>query len=162
MNQEDLIWKYLDEACDAKEKATVEQQLATDPAFRKAFEERKRLSFALQSLEPEQPALRFTANVMESLPLLYQSLPAKQLLGPNWIKIFWGSISMLLISALGVGIFSPDPGISPSSFNNEIGKTITDITQQVFIYYKSALILLVLSSSYILLMMLDRRLEKKG
>lgn len=159
MSHDELIWKYLDGGCNAEEKANVEQLLAADPAFLKAFEERKQLTLAFQSLELEQPSLRFTTNVMENLPLLYQSLPAKQLLGPNWIKAFWGSLSILILSALGVGLFSPNTVTSTA--NNEIYKTLTEIPRMLFVPYKTSLILLALSTSYLLLMLLDRRWERR-
>ncbi len=158
MEQDELIWKYIDGHCNVAETAAFEQLLATDPSFKKAFEERQALDQGFQSLTLEEPSMRFTTNVMENLPVLYQKLPARQLLGPVWIKAFWTSISFLMVSTLGIGFFSPDTATTTSS--NEITRNLIDIPQMLFLPYKSALILLAISSSLILLVMIDKRLDK--
>ncbi len=160
MEQDELIWKYLDGHCDAAEKAAFEQQLATDPSFKKAFEERQTLDQGFQSLTLEEPSMRFTTNVMENLPVLYQKLPARQLLGPVWVKAFWTSLSFLMVSALGVGFFGPDTAASSGTYSDEIIEDLINLPQLLFLPYKSAVILLAISSSIVILMMLDKRLSK--
>jgi hypothetical protein len=160
MDQDELIWKYIDGHCDLAEKAAFEQLLTTDPSFKKAFEERQVLDQGFQSLTLEEPSMRFTTNVMENLPLLYQKLPARQLLGPVWIKAFWTSLSFLMVSALGIGFLSPDTATSTGTYSNEITRNLIDVPQSLFLPYKSALILLAISSSLILLVMIDKRLDK--
>lgn len=160
MEQDELIWKYLDGHCDAAEKAAFEQRLATDPSFKKAFEERQALDQGFQSLTLEEPSMRFTTNVMENLPVLYQQLPARQLLGPVWVKAFWTSLSFLMVSALGLGFFGPDTATSSGTYRDNIAQRLIDLPQVLFLPYKSALILLAISSSIILLMMLDKRLGR--
>ncbi|MEZ5038322.1 MAG: hypothetical protein R2828_00455 [Saprospiraceae bacterium] len=162
MNQDELIWQYLDGVCNEEEKAKVEQLIAADPAFLKAFEERKQLTLAFQSLELEHPSMRFTTNVMENLPLLYQRLPVKQLLGPNWIKAFWAGLSLLILSSFGLGIFSPNTTLPSSEYSDELTEVLTKIPAMLFVPYKTSLILLALSASYLLLMALDRKLGKGG
>lgn len=160
MEQDELIWKYIDGHCDATEKAAFEQRLATDLSFKKAFEERQVLDQGFQTLTLEEPSMRFTTNVMENLPVLYQKLPARQLLGPTWIKAFWTSLSFLMVSALGLGFLGPDTTSSSGTYRDEITQGLIELPQVLFLPYKSALILLAISSSIIILMMLDKRLGR--
>ena len=163
MNQEQLIWKYLDGQCSAEEKAAIEQQLSSDENFRALLEERKSLDQAFEQLELEQPSLRFATNVMENLPALYQQLPVRQLLGPSWIKAFWGSLTALLVAAIAAAFYLPDSSTANNpAYSRVIGDTLERIPDVLLLPYKWAMILVAISCSFLLLMMLDRRMAARS
>ena len=91
-----LIWKYLDGRCDPTETAAVEKRLRNEEYFKSALEERKTLHQGLGSLEPEQPSMRFTANVMEHLPEMYKRLSVV----PPLIRPLWRVIIVLTLGLL--------------------------------------------------------------
>ncbi len=63
-----IIWRYLDGACTADERAQVETWIVQDPAFREAFETAQLIDQSLLRQELERPSMRFATNVMEHLP----------------------------------------------------------------------------------------------
>lgn len=162
MEENDLIWRFIDGDCDEAETIAILKRLEEDPKFKMAVEERKQLDAAFGDLELEQPSMRFTTNVMENLPVLYQQLPTQQLIGPAWVKAFWGGLTFLLVSTLGIGIFMPEAASSSSTAQTGFLLDAARLPELLFIPYKSAIILLAISTSFILLMLLDRQLSKKG
>lgn len=157
MEENDLIWRFIDGDCDEAETKALLQRIEKDPDFKQAVEERQQLDLAFVELELEQPSMRFTTNVMENLPTLYQQLPTQHLLGPSWVKAFWGGLTFLMLSTIGVGFFSPEAYTEPStSFTQE---TI-NLTKSLFLPYKTAIILLSISITSIFLVMLDKQLSR--
>ena len=67
---EELLWKYIVEDCTDAERLTIEQALATNTDLKKEWLERKILHQMMEKQELESPSMRFTKNVMESLPKL--------------------------------------------------------------------------------------------
>ena len=77
MNTPELLWKYAEGECSAREKAAVEARLASDADFREELDMILELQSTLTTMQPEQPSMRFTQNVMESLPKIYAPAPAE-------------------------------------------------------------------------------------
>lgn len=159
MEENDLIWRFIDGDCDEAETKALLQRIEEDPDFKQAVEERRQLDQAFVDLELEQPSMRFTTNVMENLPSLYQQLPTRDLLGPSWVKAFWGGLSFLMLSTIGIGFFSPETYPEPS--NNFTRETI-DLTKSLFLPYKTAIILLSISITSIFLVLLDKQLSRRN
>ena len=157
MEENDLIWRFLDGDCDEAESKALLQRMADDPDFKQAVEERKQLDEVFGTLELEQPSMRFTTNVMENLPVLYQQLPTKHLLGPAWVKAFWSGLTFLMLGTIGVGLFSPE---AYTESTNGITIGTVDISQSLILSYKTAIILLSVSITSIFLVLLDKQLSK--
>ncbi len=69
MNHEETelqIWEYIDGTCTAVERERISVLISTDAAWKQTYEVLAALHAAMAT-EPEQPSLRFTKNVMESL-----------------------------------------------------------------------------------------------
>ncbi|NET36291.1 MAG: hypothetical protein F6K19_30410 [Cyanothece sp. SIO1E1] len=157
MEENDLIWRFIDGDCDEAETKAVLQRMEEDPDFKRAVEERQQLDGAFADLELEQPSMRFTTNVMENLPVLYQQLPTQHLLGPSWVKAFWGGLTFLMLGTIGVGFFSPEAYAEPTG---NFSREAIDITKSLFLPYKTAIILLSISITSIFLVLLDKQLSK--
>ncbi|NRB52233.1 MAG: hypothetical protein HRU41_31455 [Saprospiraceae bacterium] len=158
MEENDLIWRFIDGDCDEAETKALLQRIEDDPEFKQAVEERRQLDEAFGSLELEQPSMRFTTNVMEHLPMLYQQLPTQHLLGPAWVKAFWSGLTFLMLGTIGLGFFSPEAATTSSgSFSPES----IDISKLLFLPYKTAIILLSISITSIFLVLLDKQLSKR-
>ena len=162
MEENDLIWRFIDGDCDEAETQAVRKRLAEDPRFKQAFEERQQLDQVFGELELEQPSMRFTTKVMENLPTLYQQLPAQQLLGAGWVKAFWASLSFVLVSTIGIGFFSPDAVAGSSqSPRNGLWEEMIRFPETLSLSYHSAIILSAVGTSFLLLMWLDRQLARQ-
>ena len=75
-NIEDRLWDYIDGTCSAEEKTFVEQLIATQEAWRSKYHELMDVHQLMNnSLELEQPSMRFSQNVMEEIAR-YQITPA--------------------------------------------------------------------------------------
>lgn len=162
MKDNDLIWRFIDGDCDEAEQAAILKRLEEDTTFKQALEESQHLDKAFVELELEQPSMRFTTNVMENLPTLYEQLPTLHLLGPGWIKAFWAGLSFMLVSTIGVGLFSPD-ATQLTTGNGTAGwfEKLLQFSELPFMSYKSAVILFAVSTSSVFLLWLDRQIAKQ-
>ncbi len=157
MEENDLIWRFIDGDCDEAELKVLLQRMAENAEFKQAVEERQQLDKAFGALELEQPSMRFTTNVMENLPVLYQQLPTQQLLGPTWVKAFWSGLTFLMLGTIGVGFLSPEASISSTE---GLSQETINFTKSLFLPYKTAIILLSISITSIFLVLLDKQLSK--
>ncbi|MEO1713221.1 MAG: hypothetical protein AAFU60_07795 [Bacteroidota bacterium] len=102
--EETLLWKYIDGDCTPEELALVEKMLAEEERIRQHFANMQLLHGDLLNLEMEQPSMRFTANVMEQLPVL----KGTQLLASRWVlltALFLATIPFLaMLFDIPVGI----------------------------------------------------------
>jgi len=87
-----LIWKYLDGDCAPEEKEMVQQLLANDAGFVEEMNLAKELQQALTTLEPEEPSMRFAANVAEKLPALYRPVQVSADLLPKGVVQAFGTL----------------------------------------------------------------------
>lgn len=68
IDTEQQIWEYLDGTCDAATRALVEQQLLHNPDYKQLFVSVAALHEQLHTeLTLEEPAMRFTRNVMDAV-----------------------------------------------------------------------------------------------
>ena len=68
IENEHLLWAYIDGQCLPAEKEAVELRLLTDPSFKAAYESLLALHHSLpNAIELSAPSLRFSKNVMEEI-----------------------------------------------------------------------------------------------
>ncbi|MDX2070743.1 MAG: hypothetical protein SFV55_20105, partial [Haliscomenobacter sp.] len=106
-----LIWKYLDGECSPQEKEQVQLLMTQDLAFAEELAMAKSLQEALQELEPEQPSMRFSANVSEKLPALYRPIHASADILPKGIVRIFGSL-VGTVAVLCLGLFFAGQGLA--------------------------------------------------
>lgn len=111
-----LIWKYLDGECTPQEKEQVQHLRTHDNAFADELELAKSLQETLQDMEPEQPSMRFSANLVEKLPALYRPVHTSADILPKGLVRFFGSL-VGTIALLSLGLFFAGQGV----MGNQIG-----------------------------------------
>ncbi len=158
--EEQLIWRYLDGTLSEAEKVRLDQHRKNDPAFREALAEREALHRQLQEATPEQPSLRFVRNVMENLPAIYRRA-VEPLVQPLWIKIFFGTLGVFLISYfIMVAYYVQKRPIDDSdqvvSITGRIGQFFLGLPQQLFT------IIAALSIGFLILVLLDHYLKGRA
>src|SRR4030095_9785141 len=74
-NIEERLWSYIDGVSGAEEKSAIEKLLQSNLEWQRKYRELLEIHELLHSSELEEPSMRFTRNVMESIAK-YQIAPA--------------------------------------------------------------------------------------
>lgn len=65
---EQCLWNYIDNTCDAEERKMIEGFLQIDDEWKKKYQELLHLNQLLhESIESEEPSMRFAKNTMEEI-----------------------------------------------------------------------------------------------
>ena len=65
---EQRLWNYIDNTCDAEERRMIEEFLQNDDSWKKKYQELLYVNKLMQeSIELEEPSMRFAKNVMEEI-----------------------------------------------------------------------------------------------
>jgi anti-sigma factor RsiW len=160
-HQEDiLLWKYIDGDCTPDESDAVQKKLAEDAKFRKAYAERLKLHGELRNMEAEQPSMRFSMRIFESLPDLYGRFTIQPLIRPLWARAFLATLALLVIGFSTYAVLQVDPSAASSS--GALSETVHDLTQaSERIPYSLMTLLAALSAGFLILVWLDSRLRKR-
>lgn len=150
-----LHWKYIDGEATEQERTWVQRRLTDDASFKAEFQSRQQLNHTLQQMEPEQPSMRFTLNVMESLPVLYKKA-IEPLVSPKWVKAFIGSLVAAVVGLFGYAAISADAEVVTSHIP---GQNFIERLNSLPISTFTTLI--IISISYLFFVMLDRQLKKR-
>jgi hypothetical protein len=100
---EQRLWNYIDNTCDAEERKMIEGFLQNDDEWKKKYWELQQANQLMQeSIELEEPSMRFTKNVMEEIAQL-RIAPATK----NYInkRIINGIAAFFIIVIFGLLIF---------------------------------------------------------
>jgi hypothetical protein len=67
-NIEQRLWNYIDNTCDVEERTAIQRLLQNDEEWRKKYQELQQVNqFIRESIELEEPSMRFAKNVMEEI-----------------------------------------------------------------------------------------------
>lgn len=84
-NMEERLWDYIDGACSAEDRLFIEQLIATNQEWKTKHQELLQLQDMLSHhLELDEPSMRFTQNIMESIGKLHIAPAAKSYIN-KWI-----------------------------------------------------------------------------
>ena len=98
---EELLWIYIEGNCTDAERLTIEQDLEADVNLKKEWLERKILHQMMEKQELESPSMRFTKNVMESLPKLSNYAITRKQLRPFFLVVLGSFLVIVLLSFFG-------------------------------------------------------------
>lgn len=102
-NIEERLWDFIDGLGDARERAAVEQLLATDPEWKNTYESLLDTQRLLKATELEQPSMRFTKNVMESIARLQVAPPTRSYINKRIIFGIGAFFGLAIIALLAYG-----------------------------------------------------------
>jgi|SRR6185503_1831901 len=77
MNIEERLWNYIDGGCAADEHQAISSMIASDEAVRIKYQELLALNAGLTAIEPDEPSMAFTYNVMEAIRAEQAQKPLK-------------------------------------------------------------------------------------
>ena len=66
---EEQLWDYIDGLCTAEEAHAIQLRLLNEPETAQLYQQILSLSKGLQTLEPDQPSLSFSRNVMAQIAM---------------------------------------------------------------------------------------------
>jgi len=94
---EERLWDYIDGLSTPAEKMEIERLLSTAPAWKATHEALLDTARLLKTSELEQPSLRFTKNVMESITALKVAPATRTYINKNIIR----AIGAFFLVAIG-------------------------------------------------------------
>jgi hypothetical protein len=102
-DMEQQLWNYIDGFVSSEEKSSIERQLESNLEWKNKYHEFLQTSQLLKSSELDQPSLRFTKNVMDTISK-YQIAPAAK----NYInnRIIWGIGSFFILMIVGFLVYA--------------------------------------------------------
>ena len=101
-DMEQQLWEYIDGISSTEEKSSIEKLLETNLEWKNKYNELLQVNQLLKSSELEQPSLRFTKNVMDSIAK-YHIAPATKEYINN--RIIWGIGIFFLTMIIGFIVY---------------------------------------------------------
>lgn len=103
-HMEDRLWDYIDGTCSEEEKSFIEQLVASNNEWREKYKELLEVHQLMSnSLELDEPSMRFTQNVMEEIGKHYIAPAAKTYINKKVIK---GIGAFFALSIIGFLIYT--------------------------------------------------------
>ena len=101
-DMEQQLWNYIDGIASIDEKSSIERLLDSNLEWKNKYHELLQTNQLLKSTELEQPSLRFTKNVMDTIAK-YQISPAAK----NYInnRIIWGIGIFFIMMIVGFLVY---------------------------------------------------------
>ncbi len=101
---EQRLWNYIDNTCNAEERKLVEVLLQNDEEWKKKYNELLKINqLTYESIELEEPSMRFTKNVMEEIAQLHIAPASKTYFNKRIIN---GVAAFFMIIIVGLLIYS--------------------------------------------------------
>jgi hypothetical protein len=125
LNMETRLWDYIDGSSQIEEKNVVEQLIATQAEWRAKYHELLEVQQLLsQSLELDEPSMRFSQNVMEEIAR-YKIAPATK----TYInkKIIYGIGGFFILMILGFLVY----GFGQINWSDNSGTLVSQYTNKV-------------------------------
>lgn len=101
-DMEQQLWSYIDGVSSKDEKTAIEKMLETNLEWKNKYHELLQLNQLLKSSELEQPSMRFTKNVMDTIAK-YHIVPATKQYINN--RIIWGLGIFFLTMIVGFLVY---------------------------------------------------------
>ncbi len=104
MNREDielLLWEYINETCSASDRERISQLVANNPGWHAMYQELTALHASIAgNIESEQPSMRFTKNVMDTIAQTHVAPAARNYINTKLIKGIAGVFICSIVSMI--------------------------------------------------------------
>ena len=158
MNTQELLWKYAEGVCNLHEIAQMEKLLANDPSLQNDLDSILEVQSVLMTMEAEAPSLRFSKNVLDTLPVLYPSEAIEPLIKPVWKILFWLSVAAILATLFLLPRSSSSMDIV-SPYTDQLIGSVNQVVGEVPVLVLEYFVLTLLSAT--MLMLFDQLMKKK-
>jgi hypothetical protein len=101
-NMEERLWEYIDGVCTGDERLFIDELITSNQEWREKYQELLELQTLLNNhLELDEPSMRFTQNIMESISKHHIAPAAKSYINK---RIVWGIALFFFCSIIGMVI----------------------------------------------------------
>ncbi|HVS94407.1 MAG TPA: hypothetical protein VHE59_20355 [Mucilaginibacter sp.] len=97
---EERLWSYIDGTCSEDERTAIDNLIAQDENIRRQYEALLGLDQEFAKMEPDEPPMAFTYNVMEAIRAEYAQKPLKAGINKRIIKIISGFFILSILTLL--------------------------------------------------------------
>lgn len=115
-DMEQQLWSYIDGFSSMDEKTAIEKLLETNLEWKNKYHELLQLSQLLKSSDLEQPSMRFTKNVMDTIAKYHIAPATKQYINN---RIIWGIGIFFITMILGFLVY----GFAQVNWSSSSGKS---------------------------------------
>lgn len=160
---EERIQSYIDRECNEEERLYIEQKIATDKIWTARYQAISALHELLSTeLEPMEPSMRFTKNVMEEITGLEIAKPIR--LGQNpWVfRIACGTLAAILVAIVGYSLSQIDFSTGSSTSNLPMPTMQVPSIHWVGYLGQGTILLLFMVCTIVGLYLADKLLSKKS
>jgi hypothetical protein len=115
---EERIQSYMDGLCNEAERIEIAENIKSIPAWRDTYTSLHEIHILLQQdIEPMEPSMRFSKNVMDEIAGLKIARPIQQFINPWIFRITAGILGVFLLAIVGYAFSLTDfsSGISDSN-----------------------------------------------
>jgi hypothetical protein len=99
-NIEERLWEYIDGLCSPEDRLFIDELIATNHEWKTKYQELLELQNLLShQLQLDEPSMRFTQNIMETISKHYIAPAAKSYINK---KIVWGIAGFFICSIAGL------------------------------------------------------------
>ncbi len=157
------IQAYIDQECNEAERMIIEQKIATDKVWSEHYHALLEIHELLSTgLEPMEPSMRFTRNVMDEIKGLEIARPVSQFMSPWVFRIAGGILGTILIIIVGYSVSLLDFSSDTSNYKIQIPSVqIPEVNWSNYIG-QSTTILLFMVCTILALYLADKLLIKKS
>lgn len=100
---ESQLWNYIDGFSDTGEKAAIEKLMIENKEWSEKYKELLQLHQIINSIELEQPSMRFTKNVMDEIEKYSVQIAAKKFINHNIIYSIGAFFIITIVTLLSYG-----------------------------------------------------------
>ena len=108
MKQEEIemqLWEYIDGTCNDADRERISLLIMSDAMWKQKYQVLSSLHAGIaDSIEAEQPSMRFTRNVMDAVSTIHVAHATKQYLNPGIIRGIAAFFIVAIVAALGYAI----------------------------------------------------------
>ena len=156
LQEETMLWKYIDGDCSVQERRAIEAMLEEDPALANSLAMLQQIHHGMQLMDLEKPSLRFTQNVLEQLPEFVHRIEFKPLIQPVYMYVLTGILILgTLLTALRL---SGNPGAYEPAWSSTLEQQNSALTE--FLAQGSIQYLVVFLISIVVLLVVDKLLYR--
>jgi hypothetical protein len=161
MNMPDIeqqLWNYIDNVCDAKERKMIEEFLQNDDEWKRKYQELQQVNQLMhESIELDEPSMRFEKNVMEEIAQSHVAPATRTYINKKIIN----AIAAFFIVAIGVVLIYGFAETDWSSLGNDTSP-INPYQLDISKYFNKQVLNIFLMLNVILALMLLDRFFRNG
>ena len=130
MNSEEIeiqLWEYVDGTSNEADRERIAALIASDPTWKSKFNEISGLMTCISgAVELEQPSMRFTKNVMDTIAATHIAPATSKYINKGIIKGIAAFFIATLTTILGYALATANYKASSSSASSAITNTLSD------------------------------------